>query len=127
MFIVKVAALALILCVLSLILKREQPAFAFLASVCGTVILLVYGVEHLLPLAEWLHTLNGYGFAAEAAILLQVLGIALVAQFACDLCREAGLAAAASAIDLCGRMLILVQAVPLLQSLLQSFSGFLQS
>ena len=57
---------------------------------------------------------------------LRVLGIALVAQFAADLCREAGLGAAASAVDLCGRLLALAQAAPLLQTLLDAFSGFLQ-
>ena len=55
-----------------------------------------------------------------------VLGIALVAQFAADLCREAGLAAAASAVDLCGRALALLQALPLLQQLLDAFAGYLQ-
>ena len=53
-------------------------------------------------------------------------GIALVAQFAADLCREAGLAAAASAVDLCGRALALLQALPLLQQLLDAFAGYLQ-
>lgn len=126
MIIIKAAALALVLCVLTLMLKKEQPSFAFLASACGVVCLLVFAAERMLPLVEWLHTLSRYGIAANASILLQVLGIALIAQFAADLCRESGLAAAASAVDLCGRMLALMQAIPLLQELLGSFSGFLQ-
>ena len=55
-----------------------------------------------------------------------VLGIALVAQLAADTCKEAGLSAAATAIELCGRVLALLQALPLLQSLLGSFAAYLQ-
>ena len=126
MLILKAAALALVLCVFTLALKKDQPSFAFLASACGAVCLLAFAAERLLPLVEWLHTLAGYGLAASASALLQVLGIALIAQFAADLCREAGLSAAASAVDLCGRMLALIQAAPMLQTLLDAFSGFLQ-
>ena len=123
MLILKAAALALVLCVLTLALKKDQPSFAFLASACGAVLLLTFAAEQLLPLVQWLNALAGYGLAAA---LLRVLGIALVAQFAADLCREAGLGAAASAVDLCGRLLALAQAAPLLQTLLDAFSGFLQ-
>lgn len=63
---------------------------------------------------------------AEPAVLLRVLGIALVAQFAADTCKEAGLSAAATAVELCGRVLALLQALPLLQSLLGSFADYLQ-
>ena len=74
----------------------------------------------------WLRTLDGYFQGQSPAVLLQVLGIALVAQLAADTCKEAGLSAAATAIELCGRVLALLQALPLLQSLLGSFAAYLQ-
>ena len=58
--------------------------------------------------------------------MVRVLGIALAAQFAADTCREAGMAAAATAAELGGRILALVQALPLLQELLDCFAGYLQ-
>ena len=58
--------------------------------------------------------------------LVRVLGIALAAQFAADTCREAGMAAAATAAELGGRILALLQALPLLQELLDCFAGYLQ-
>ena len=75
---------------------------------------------------RWLRTLDGYFQEQSPAVLLQVLGIALVAQLAADTCKEAGLSAAAAAIELCGRVLALLQALPLLQSLLGSFAAYLQ-
>ena len=126
MLILKAAALALILCVFTLVLKKDQPAFAFLASTCGVVCLLAFSAGQLIPLIQWLRALSRYGVGGSAATLLQILGIALVAQFSADLCREAGLGAAASALDLGGRLLALVQAAPMLQTLLDAFSGFLR-
>ena len=41
-------------------------------------------------------------------------------------CREAGMAAAATAAELGGRILALLQALPLLQELLDCFAGYLQ-
>ena len=92
----------------------------------GVAILALELVEQVQPLLDWLRTLDGYFQGQSPAVLLQVLGIALVAQLATDTCKEAGLSAAATAIELCGRVLALLQALPLLQSLLGSFAAYLQ-
>ena len=100
MLILKAAALAIVVCVLVLCLKK-RPLLARLQQLAGQV--------------------GGDSFS----ILLQVLAIAFVAQLAADLCREAGLAAAAFCMEFVGRILAMLQALPLLQSLLASFLSFL--
>ena len=62
----------------------------------------------------------------SAGNVVGLVGIALAAQFAADTCREAGMAAAATAAELGGRILALLQALPLLQELLDCFAGYLQ-
>lgn len=122
----KLAAAVFVAAVLTLVLKKDQPAFAFLVSVCMAAGLLAVVVRQVEPLLDWLRTLDVYFGGQNPAVLLRALGIALVAQFAADTCKEAGLAAAATAIELCGRVLALLQALPLLQSLLGSFADYLQ-
>ena len=100
----KLAAAVFVAAVLMLILKKDQPAFAFLVSVCTAAGLLAVVVRQLQPLLDWLRTLDGYFQGQSPAALLQALGIALVAQFAADTCKEAGLTAAAGAVELCGRV-----------------------
>ena len=126
MMMIKFAALALISCVFSLALRKDQPAFAFLVSVCGAVCLLGVVARQLQPVVTWLQTLAVYTQGQHLSCLLQVLGIALVAQFAADLCRDAGLASAAAAAELGGRMLALLQVLPLIESLIGSFLSFLR-
>ena len=115
MLILKAAALAIVVCVLVLCLKKDQPGFAFLLSLCGAAGLLWFAVQQL----------AGQAGGDSFSILLQVLAIAFVAQLAADLCREAGLAAAAFCMEFVGRILAMLQALPLLQSLLASFLSFL--
>ena len=122
MLILKAAALAIVVCVLVLCLKKDQPGFAFLLSLCGAAGLLWFAVQQLRPLLARLQQLAG---GDSFSILLQVLAIAFVAQLAADLCREAGLAAAAFCMEFVGRILAMLQALPLLQSLLASFLSFL--
>ena len=77
------------------------------------------------PLLARLQQLAGQAGSDSFSILLQVLAIAFVAQLAANLCREAGLAAAAFCMEFVGRILAMMQALPLLQSLLASFLSFL--
>lgn len=125
MLVLKAAAIAIILCVLVLCLKKEQQAFAFLLSVCGAAGLLWLAIQQLRPLLTRLQQLAEQAGGDSFNILLQVLAIAFVAQLAADLCREAGLPAAAFCMEFVGRILAMLQAFPLLQSLLVSFLSFL--
>lgn len=126
MLIFKLAAAALVAVVLCLALKKDQPAFAFLVSVGAAAGLLLAAARQVEPLVAWLQTLDASLPGQGIGCLLRVLGIVLVAQLAADVCREGGLLAAATAVELCGRVLALLQALPLLQQLFDAYAGYLQ-
>lgn len=126
MLLFKLAVLAFTAAVLSLALKKDQPAYAFLVSVCAAAGLLAVMAQQIDPVLQWLRTLDGILPGSGIGCLLRVLGIAIIAQLAGDFCREAGMAAAATTAELCGRVLALLQALPLLQELLALYAGYLQ-
>lgn len=121
----KIAVLCFMAGALSLTLKKDQPTFAFLVSTAGALILLLSAAEQLRPVLAFLNTLKNYASSQSFDCLLRVLGIALCAQLASDFCKDAGMAAAAGAAELCGRLLALLEALPLLQGLVESFLSFL--
>lgn len=125
MLILKAAALAIVICVLALCLKKDQPGFAFLVSVCGALCLFAMSAAQIEPVIRQLRELAALVEAPSFGILLRVLAIALIAQLAADLCRECGLASAGFCVELFGRVLAMMEALPLLQSLVQSFLSFL--
>lgn len=122
----KLAALAFVAAVLTLALKKEQPAYAFLISACAAAGMLIVTVQQLEPVLQWIQNLDGMLPGNGLQCMFRVLGIAIVAQLAGDVCRESGMSAAATAVELCGRALALLQALPLLQTLLDSYAGYLQ-
>lgn len=126
MLVFKLAAMAFLAAVLSLSLKKEQPAYAFLISLCGAAGLLLIFAQQVTPVLTWLRTLENLLPGQGSGCLLRVLGIALVSQLAADLCKESGMAAGATAAELCGRILALLQALPLVQELLGYFGSHLQ-
>ena len=126
MLVFKLAAMAFLAAVQSLSLKKEQPAYAFLISLCGAAGLLLIFAQQVTPVLTWLRTLENLLPGQGSGCLLRVLGIALVSQLAADLCKESGMAAGATAAELCGRILALLQALPLVQELLGYFGSYLQ-
>lgn len=125
MMMAKLAALCVTAGVLSLTLKKEQPTFSFLISAAGAMVVLLTALEQLAPVLSFFQTLERYSGAGQLECLLRVLGIAMTAQLAADLCRDAGMTAASGAAELCGRLLALLEALPLLQGLVDSFLSFL--
>lgn len=125
MMMAKIAALCFAAGVLNLTLKKDQPAFSFLISAAGALILLLTALEQMMPVLTFFQGLESYASSENFDCLLRVLGIALSAQLAADLCRDAGISAAAGAAELCGRLLALLEALPLLKSLVDSFLSFL--
>ena len=108
---IEAAALAIVVCVLVLCLKKDQPGFAFLLSLCGAAGLLWFAVQQLRPLLARLQQLAWQAGGDSFSILLQVLAIAFVAQLAADLCGEAGLDAAAFCMEFVGRILAMLHSV----------------
>ena len=137
MLILKAAALAIVVCVLVLCLKKDQHGFAFLLSLCGAAGLLWFAVQQLRPLLARLQQLAGQAGGDSFSILLQVLAIAFVlvtsavanalniSALLTTMAMGAVFAAAAFCMEFVGRILAMLQALPLLQSLLASFLSFL--
>lgn len=117
--------LALVAAVLSLQLKKEQPAFSFLVSCMAAALLLGAAGKSLAPILQWLRSVAGGLQDAGLQCLLRVLAIALVTQFGADACRDADMSAAAGTLEVCGRALALLQALPMTESLLGLFSSLL--
>ena len=59
--------------------------------------------------------------------MLKVIGTAYLAQFAADLCRDAGESAVAGKVELAGRVLILALCLPVLMSILEMVGSILSN
>lgn len=117
---IQIAGLGIIATVIILVLKAQRPEMAVQISlITGVVIFLMVAGK----LSVVLEFLDSYTSKADIdmkylATLLKIIGIAYIAEFAAEVCKDAGEGAIASKIELGGKMLIMILAVPIITSLL---------
>lgn len=116
MEIVQVVSLGLVVTVLALILKEQKPIFAFLlVTVTGIAIFLfllgkISAVIRILEQLADRSQVNQVFFVT----ILKIIGVAYIAEFGAQIVRDAGQESIASKIELTGKILIMVMAIPII-------------
>ncbi len=125
----ELAAKAFAVCVLSasaaILIKKDNPAGALLLSAAAAAVMLAAAFGYVLKSVEFFRRvleLTGVS-SALAAPVLKCAGIAVITKFGGDICRDAGESALASKTEICGRILMVAAALPVLTDLLGTLSG----
>lgn len=63
--------------------------------------------------------------SAYIQVLLKIIGITYISEFAADICRDAGCAAVAGQIGVFAKLSILAVSMPIVSALLQTIQSFL--
>ncbi|WKL02814.1 stage III sporulation protein AD [Paenibacillus amylolyticus] len=122
MEIIQVVGLALIATVLILVIKEQKPMFAFLiAAATGIVIfmLLIGKIGAVIEVLEGLAENSGME-SIYLKTVLKIIGIAYIAEFGAQIVRDAGQESIASKIELAGKVLILVLAIPIISIIIET-------
>lgn len=123
---VRVAMLGIAGILLALQLKSLKPEYS--AYLCLGISLLIFGfvaeklqviVEGLRAVQDCLPINAGYIQA-----LLKIIGITYIAEFASDLCKDAGYQTIAGQIQIFGKLSVLAISVPILTALLDTIRTF---
>jgi stage III sporulation protein AD len=120
--IIQVVGLGLIATFLALILKEQKPAFAFLLSLFAGIIIFLFLIEEINSIITMLERLatNANLNMIYVETILRIIGIAYIAEFGAQITKDAGQGAIASKIELAGKILILVMAIPILTVLIET-------
>ncbi|MEC0553439.1 stage III sporulation protein AD [Bacillus haynesii] len=129
MEIVQIVGLGMIATFLSLIVKEQKPTFAFMIIVFAGCTIFLFLVDQVYEIIRMIEKI-----AANANInmmyvetILKIIGIAYIAEFGAQLTKDAGQGAIASKIELAGKILILVMAVPILTVIIETIIGLIPS
>lgn len=120
MEIFQIAGVGIIATILIIILKQIRPEFTVLVSIVTGVIIFAF----LLPkLSYVIDTISSLSNRVDVDIsyfntLIKIIGIAYIVEFASQICRDAGQNSIAMKIELGGKVLIMVLAIPVLLALL---------
>lgn len=122
MEIIQVVGLGFIVTILSLILKEQKPLFAFLLSTVTGIFIFLFLIGKISAVIQVLEQL-----AAQSNInlvflktILKIIGIAYIAEFGAQIVRDAGQESIASKIELAGKVIIMVMAIPIITVIVET-------
>lgn len=118
--ILQIVGVGIVAAILIVILKSQKPEIGVQVSIITgiAIFLLIAG-----KMSAVIDLLNSFARKANIdssyiSTLLKIVGIAYITEFGADICRDAGESSIASKIELAGKVIIVVIAVPIITSLL---------
>lgn len=122
----RIAALCVAAALVCAMVRSANPQIAaVVALACGMVVLMLCA-EDLGALSNTLRQLeNTVGMEDGRMSLLRLCGVAMVAEFASDICRDAGENALARRIDVGVRLGIVASALPAAGEIMENIAGLL--
>ena len=120
MEILQIVGLGIVATILAVVIKAQRPELGVQISIVTGVIVFLMIASKMSTVIELLN-----GFTRKANIdmtymstVLKIIGIAYIAEFGAEVCKDAGEGAIAAKIELAGKVIIIVLAVPIITSLL---------
>lgn len=111
-----IAALIIIAVILAVSLKSKNPEISSLMSVAVCIVIIALCVGRIGTILAFLDRVSDYIKVDKEyiAILLKLIGIAYICEFASGISKDAGYSAVASQIELMGKLTMLVTSLPVL-------------
>ena len=121
MNILQIVAIGLTAAVLALIVRQQRPDIALLISMAAGVILFLMVLGNIQAVVTAVSSLAGKANldSVYLSTVLKVIGIAYIAEFGAQICKDSGEGTIASKIELGGKILIMVLALPVLTALVE--------
>lgn len=119
--IIKIIGIGLVALIIIILLKQYKPEFAIYISLLAGVLILLLVMDQLTEIISLLQSLASKASINSTflALLLKITGIAFLAEFAVNVCKDAGEGAIASKIEIGSKIIIIAMSIPIISSLLE--------
>lgn len=118
MEVAKFAVVGLISAVLAITVKKTNPELAMQVSLAAGVLIFLMVAEYIVEAVDYIREFAArYEQAYDGIVMvLKVVGIAYICEFAIQILKDAGENAIAARVEMGGKVLIMVITLPLLSS-----------
>jgi stage III sporulation protein AD len=119
---IQIVAFGLIATVLAVVIRGQRPEMAMALSVAAGVVIFLMMLGRIGSVVEIIRDLSDRAgvSAIYLGTILKIVGIAYIAEFGSQICRDAGEGALAAKVEFAAKVLIMVLAVPILVAVLQA-------
>jgi len=125
--VIKIIGIGLISLIIIIIIKQYKPEFAMYVSIIAGILIIYLIFNKLEGIINLLKTIsNKSGINNEfLELLLKITGVAFLAEFAINLCKDSGEGAIASKIEMGTKVIIVSMSIPIISSLLEVITKLL--
>ncbi|MCL2168838.1 MAG: stage III sporulation protein AD [Defluviitaleaceae bacterium] len=122
MDIFQIVAVGIVGVILAVMIKKENPTFAVMVSLAVAILIFIFLMPPLAGLIALIASITGHLSTGQEYVLVvvQIIGIAYVAEFGSQICQDAGEGSIASKVELAGKVLIMGIAAPIIISLVET-------
>ncbi|HLR01803.1 MAG TPA: stage III sporulation protein AD [Virgibacillus sp.] len=124
---IQIVTLGIIASILYLILKDMNETFAFLLIIITGLMIFLSIIDQIGVIIQLINSLgnkaNIDGMYLET--ILKIIGIAYLTEIGANMTKDAGLESVATKIELSGKIVILIMAIPIITAVIEAILGFL--
>ena len=127
MGIFQVVATGVLSAILAITIKKQSPEIALIITIAASVLIFVMVLPMLAQTVGVLTRVGDMltGGAQYVSLALRVIGVAYMAELGASVCSDAGESAIAAKIDLGGRVIIMVMAMPVVIDIINVVLGIM--
>lgn len=118
--ILKILAVALVTVFASILIKQTKPEIAMLIAIAGSILIIVMAVNSLSTvISSFYQIFEKTGVDTTIlAPLFKILAIGYITEFGANICVDAGASSVADKVLFCGKLIILLVALPIITTVI---------
>lgn len=127
MEIVQVIGLAIIVTVIGTVLRQMKPEMAIQLSILAGVAIFLLVMDKIRLIIDLMQKLADQANISSyyLFIILKIVGVAYLAEFACQICKDAGENALATKVEIAAKIFVVILAIPIIVAIMESMMELL--
>lgn len=127
MEIAQVIGLAVIVTIIATVLKQIKPELALQLSILAGVGIFLLIMDKIRLIVDLLQKLADQANVSSyyLLIVLKIVGIAYLAEFGCQICKDAGENALATKVEIAAKIFVVIMAIPIIVAIMESMMKLL--
>ena len=128
MDIIRIAFIGIIAGVLVVTVRQKQPELGMQVGIVAGLIIFIYVLDYIVTAVDYVRNIvSSYHIPIDGiAIVLKIVGIAYICEFAVHTLKDTGENALAAKVEIAGRVFIVVLSLPVLSSFMNMVIGILE-
>lgn len=122
-----IAIIGVVSVLMAVLFKGNKSEYGTYIVLAACIIIFFYSAARLSDVLEVVNLVGGYASINNTylSLLLKILGIAYIAEFASDICRDSGYSSIANQIQIFGKLTVLSLSLPIVTALFETINTYM--